>query len=191
MLKELAILQEATLDGIKIKITGSALDIVEAEIMGPQGSRFENYTSKLELKLSDMYDYFLFSFKLSIFRFPFEPPSARFVSPVRHPNVDEVSGRICLDLLKMPPGGSWRPNVSLSSVLVSIQVLLGCPNLNDVVRPELIAEFSTDKPPIVTEDNFLVEKENAIVERKRPIGLSLSLSSKKSKLQGDNKSENS
>lgn len=62
ILKELAILQETALEGIKIIITDSALDIVEAEIMGPQGSRFENYINKLELKLSDAYNsFFVFS----------------------------------------------------------------------------------------------------------------------------------
>ncbi len=89
----------------------------------------------------------------------------------------------------MPPDGSWKPNISLTSVLVSIQVLLGCPNLNDVVRPELISEFSLNECVPMTLE--AVEKENTIsssLERKRPLGLSLSLSSKKSKFQ-ENKSD--
>ena len=80
----------------------------------------------------------------SIFRYPLEPPIVRFTTPVRHPNIDEVSGRICLDLLRMPPEGSWRPNVSIGSLLVSIQVLLACPNLDDPVRPDLISEWTKE-----------------------------------------------
>ena len=35
-------------------------------------------------------------------RYPFEPPCFKFVTPIYHPNID-TAGRICLDLLKMPP----------------------------------------------------------------------------------------
>lgn len=124
-----------------------------------------------------------------IFSFPFEPPSARFTSPVRHPNVDEISGRICLDLLKMPPDGSWRPNISISTVLVSIQVLLGSPNLNDVVRPELIAEFGSECPPLEGKENSLslTSPESSYYEKKRSIGLSMSFIRKKAKFTIENK----
>lgn len=84
----------------------------------------------------------------------------------------------------MPPDGTWRPNLSLLTVLVSIQVLLGSPNLEDVVRPELISEFSTNpKNSAEDSDNPAAdEKENesrSVGDRKRSIGLSLSLSKKK------------
>lgn len=44
-------------------------------------------------------------------RYPFEPPSVRFVTPIFHPNID-TSGRICLDTLKMPP--KVCPNCAIS-----------------------------------------------------------------------------
>jgi ubiquitin-conjugating enzyme E2 T len=31
-----------------------------------------------------------------------EPPKMQFITPIYHPNVDDA-GRICLDILKMPP----------------------------------------------------------------------------------------
>lgn len=79
----------------------------------------------------------------------------------------------------MPPDGTWRPNLSLLTVLVSIQVLLGNPNLEDVVRPELIGEFSSSSNAAPN------EKENESVtvgDRKRSLGLSLSLSKKKPRM---------
>lgn len=112
-----------------------------------------------------------------------EPPIVRFTSPVRHPNIDEVSGRICLDLLRMPPEGSWKPNVSLGSVLVSIQVLLGSPNLDDPVRPDLITEWKHG-----IKENVLVPNDHAtanLAQSKPVLSLSLSALRKKPKLQID------
>ena len=50
-----------------------------------------------------------------------------FITKIYHPNID-TSGRICLDLLKMPPQGSWKPNLNISLILKSIGLLLAEPN---------------------------------------------------------------
>ncbi len=54
----------------------------------------------------------------------------RFITPVFHPNVDR-DGRICLDVLKMPPSGAWSPALSIISVLQCVRGLLLDPNPND------------------------------------------------------------
>jgi ubiquitin-conjugating enzyme E2 T len=59
-----------------------------SEIEGPPDSPYSRGTFKVSIELSD--------------RYPFAPPAARFITPVYHPNIDD-SGRICLDLLNMPP----------------------------------------------------------------------------------------
>lgn len=73
------------------------------------------------------------SFKLTLAfpaNYPYAPPEVLFKTPIYHPNVD-MSGRICLDILK--PGGqgkegAWSAALNTESVLLSIQSLLGEPN---------------------------------------------------------------
>ena len=80
----------------------------------------------------------LFRLELSIpQRYPFEPPAVRFVTPIYHPNVD-TAGRICLDLLKSRPRGTWKPSVSLGALLTSIQLLMAEPNPDDGLLPDVV-----------------------------------------------------
>lgn len=58
------------------------------EITGPEDSPYEDGVFELDLSVTN--------------RYPFEPPKLRFITPIYHPNIDST-GRICLDLLKMPP----------------------------------------------------------------------------------------
>ena len=86
-------------------------------------------------------------FKLEIFipaRYPFKPPKVRFITPIYHPNVD-TGGRICLDILKLPPHGSWKPCINISSILTSLQVLMAEPNPDDPLMPEVADQFRYHK----------------------------------------------
>eukprot|EP00736_Rhodelphis_marinus_P000028 Rmarinus@m.9442 len=73
-------------------------------------------------------------------RYPFEPPQLKFTTPIYHPNIDNV-GRICLDLLKMPPQGGWKPSINLSTILLSVRLLLSEANPDDGVMPEISEEY--------------------------------------------------
>lgn len=100
----------------------SDMTIIRAQITGPEDSPFEKGVFLLLVNISG--------------RYPFEPPRCRFLTPVYHPNIDS-GGRICLDTLKSPPGGSWSPAVSLPSLLLSIRSLLASPNPDDGLVPEI------------------------------------------------------
>ena len=67
---------------------GDRLDRLEARIIGPEDTPYVNGVFKLEISVPEQY--------------PIQPPNVRFVTKIYHPNIDG-EGRICLDLLKLPP----------------------------------------------------------------------------------------
>lgn len=66
--------------------------------------------------------------------YPFVPPLVTFRTPIFHPNVS-TTGAICLDILK-PRSGTWSPLMTVPSLLVSIQSLLGDANPDDPLNLE-------------------------------------------------------
>jgi len=77
----------------------------------------------------------------------------RFVTPIYHPNIDS-GGRICLDVLKMPPQGGWKPSQNLSTVLTSIYLLMAEPNPDDGLMPDITKEYRENRA-------LFLEKANA------------------------------
>lgn len=80
-------------------------------ITGGADTYYEGYTYKLALKFPMAY--------------PYEAPQVTFSTPCFHPNVDQY-GNICLDILKE----KWSAAYNVRTILLSIQSLLGDPNLD-------------------------------------------------------------
>ena len=100
--------------------------VLDAEVRGADGTPYAGGTFKLEVIVPD--------------RYPFEPPKPRFVTSIYHPNIDS-SGRICLDLLNMPPKGAWKPALNISKILLSIQLLMSEPNPSDPLMADISSEY--------------------------------------------------
>eukprot|EP01089_Gocevia_fonbrunei_P017642 TRINITY_DN5783_c0_g1_i2.p1 TRINITY_DN5783_c0_g1~~TRINITY_DN5783_c0_g1_i2.p1 ORF type:complete len:136 (+),score=30.10 TRINITY_DN5783_c0_g1_i2:70-477(+) len=80
-----------------------------ATIQGPPATVYEGLSYKLSLKFPQDY--------------PYSAPTVRFETACFHPNVDQY-GTICLDILKE----KWSAIYNVSTILLSIQSLLGEPN---------------------------------------------------------------
>eukprot|EP00049_Salpingoeca_infusionum_P015341 m.297442 g.297442 ORF g.297442 m.297442 type:complete len:200 (+) comp15858_c6_seq31:92-691(+) len=106
------------------------VDTLHADVSGPTDSPYEGGVFRLEI--------------VCLPRYPFQPPQVRFLTPIYHPNIDK-GGRICLDLLKPPPQGTWKPAMNLSTLLASIQLLMATPNPDDGLRPDVSAEYKDDR----------------------------------------------
>ncbi|XP_060080861.1 ubiquitin-conjugating enzyme E2 T-like [Ylistrum balloti] len=130
MKKEIKMLSESPPHGISCWPKDDKIDQLEAQILGGEGTPYENGIFKIEIQIPE--------------RYPFEPPKVRFITPIYHPNIDN-GGRICLDTLKMPPKGAWKPCLNVSTVLTTIQLLMAEPNPEDPLMTEISNEYKYNK----------------------------------------------
>jgi ubiquitin-conjugating enzyme (huntingtin interacting protein 2) len=82
-------------------------------IVGPPDSPYQDRFFQLEIRLPDDY--------------PFEPPLARFLTPIWHPNINPSTGEICNDILKISGESkyTWSPGSDIVSVVMNILAMLG------------------------------------------------------------------
>uniref|UniRef100_A0A8C6Y4G8 Ubiquitin-conjugating enzyme E2 C n=1 Tax=Naja naja TaxID=35670 RepID=A0A8C6Y4G8_NAJNA len=86
-------------------------------INGVAGTVYEDLRYKLSLEFPSGY--------------PYNAPTVKFLTPCYHPNVD-LQGNICLDILK----DKWSALYDVRTILLSIQSLLGEPNVESPLNTE-------------------------------------------------------
>ena len=94
-------------------------NIVKFDIHGPEDTPYYGGKWKIQIIIGKNY--------------PFKSPSVGFITPIYHPNIDEHSGSICLNVLNQ----TWTPIYTLEHILVTfIPQLLTYPNPNDPLNIE-------------------------------------------------------
>lgn len=108
--------------------------LIEAKITGPTDTPYAEGIFSLEIMIPEKY--------------PFAPPSIKFITKIYHPNIDD-NGRICLDLIKMPPSGNWKPTIGLEGLLIAIRSLLEFPNPDDPLMADIAEEYKNYKEEFI------------------------------------------
>ncbi|KAJ1894845.1 hypothetical protein LPJ66_004943 [Kickxella alabastrina] len=132
---ELLKLQTDLPPGITCTPIGDSIDHYTARIAGPPETPYEAGQFHIAISLPDNY--------------PIEPPSMKFTTRIYHPNIDD-HGNICLDVLKTGKKGGWNPAWTLGKVLLSLSALLGSPNPDDPLMPEIAEQMVANYSAFVT-----------------------------------------
>ncbi|KAL8149256.1 hypothetical protein AgCh_006309 [Apium graveolens] len=120
-----------------------SLSSIIAHIEGPEDTVYANGVFKINIQIPE--------------RYPFQPPTVTFATPIYHPNID-TGGRICLDILNLPPKGAWQPSLNISTVLTSILLLLTEPNPDDGLMCEASKEYKYNRQAFDQKARSMTEK---------------------------------
>jgi ubiquitin-conjugating enzyme E2 H len=103
----------------EVEVEGEETGDIVVTIDGPGETPFAGGRFKVRLQIPK--------------EFPFKSPSVGFVTRMFHPNIDESSGSVCLDVLNQV----WSPLYDVVNIVDAfLPQLLAYPNPNDPLNPE-------------------------------------------------------
>ncbi|KAL9404993.1 hypothetical protein Peur_001965 [Populus x canadensis] len=123
---ELMALMMSGESGISAFPEGDNIFCWKGTIKGSKDTVFEGTEYKLSLSFPNDY--------------PFKPPKVKFETSCFHPNVD-IYGNICLDILQ----DKWSSAYDVRTILLSIQSLLGEPNISSPLNTQAAQLWSNQQ----------------------------------------------
>ncbi|KAG6788305.1 hypothetical protein POTOM_004368 [Populus tomentosa] len=120
-------LMKLMMSDYKVEMINDGMQEFYVEFNGPKESLYQGGVWKIRVELPDAY--------------PYKSPSIGFVNKIYHPNVDEMSGSVCLDVINQ----TWSPMFDLVNVFeVFLPQLLLYPNASDPLNGEAAALMMRD-----------------------------------------------
>ncbi|KAK3227691.1 hypothetical protein Dsin_007553 [Dipteronia sinensis] len=121
-------LMKLMMSDYKVEMINDSMQEFYVEFNGPKESPYQGGVWKIRVELPDAY--------------PYKSPSIGFVNKIYHPNVDEMSGSVCLDVINQ----TWSPMFDLVNVFeLFLPQLLLYPNPSDPLNGEASALMFRDR----------------------------------------------
>ncbi|URD95889.1 ubiquitin-conjugating enzyme [Musa troglodytarum] len=122
-------LMKLMISDYKVETVNDGIQEFFVDFHGPNESLYQGGVWRVRVELPDAY--------------PYKSPSIGFVNKIYHPNVDEMSGSVCLDVINQ----TWSPMFDLVNVFeVFLPQLLLYPNPSDPLNGEAAALMMRDRP---------------------------------------------
>ncbi|XP_008779270.1 ubiquitin-conjugating enzyme E2 4-like [Phoenix dactylifera] len=122
-------LMKLMMSDYKVEMINDGMQEFYVDFHGPKESLYQGGVWKIRVELPGAY--------------PYKSPSIGFVNKIYHPNVDEMSGSVCLDVINQ----TWSPMFDLINVFeVFLPQLLLYPNPSDPLNGEAAALMMRDRP---------------------------------------------
>ncbi|KAJ9705970.1 hypothetical protein PVL29_001515 [Vitis rotundifolia] len=115
-------LMKLMMSDYKVEMVNDGMQEFYVDFHGPSDSPYHGGVWRIRVELPDAY--------------PYKSPSIGFVNKIYHPNVDEMSGSVCLDVINQ----TWSP------MFVFLPQLLLYPNPSDPLNGEAAALMMRDRP---------------------------------------------
>ncbi|XP_031407014.1 ubiquitin-conjugating enzyme E2-23 kDa [Punica granatum] len=121
-------LMKLMMSDYRVEMINDGMQEFYVDFRGPKDSPYQGGVWRIRVELPNAY--------------PYKSPSIGFVNKIYHPNVDEMSGSVCLDVINQ----TWSPMFDLVNVFeVFLPQLLLYPNPSDPLNGEAAALMMRDK----------------------------------------------
>ncbi|KAF8380200.1 hypothetical protein HHK36_027682 [Tetracentron sinense] len=121
-------LMKLMMSDYKVEMINDGMQEFYVDFHGPNDSPYHGGVWRIRVELPDAY--------------PYKSPSIGFMNKIYHPNVDEMSGSVCLDVINQ----TWSPMFDLVNVFeVFLPQLLLYPNPSDPLNGEAAALMMRDR----------------------------------------------